>query len=215
MSPLVPGQHGHGHGDAPDGEPNDWYLFDTDVEYLRKLIVATHPGLALVEPLADLHEALSGRQHPRLAAAQDLGNYIFPRWLAAQMWEVDWRDADKIFRGLATVGLESNFYERNVGVNPDGSKDRGIWQINDRAHPDCPDSVAFDYKLATSWVFNHLYKPAHFDYTDWAAYNNLVKPFLAGTLPASDPRYEVTRSRVIYAAEAVSNWLKERYGVLA
>src|SRR5262249_34126977 len=122
---------------------------------------------------------------------------------------------DKIMRGLSTVGMESNFYEEVVGTNPDGSKDRGIWQINDRAHPDCSDAVAFNYKLATQWVFDKLYKPAHYDYTDWAAYNNLVKPFLDGTLPTSDPRYEATRAKVIYACEAVGNFLKQKYGVLA
>lgn len=145
----------------------------------------------------------------------DIGNYIWPRDLAAAMWAAGWRDADKLMRGLATVGMESNFYERNVGTNPDGSHDKGIWQINDKAHPEVTEAVAYDYKAATKWVYSHLYKDAGYDYTDWAAYNNFVAPFLRGELDPSDPHYDITRSRVMYACEAVGNFLKQKYGVLA
>lgn len=145
----------------------------------------------------------------------DIGNWIPPRNIAQAMWDVSWRDVDKIYRGLFTFGLESNYYERNVGTNPDGSRDRGVCQINDRAHPDCSDAVAFNYRLAIEWTFHNLYKPAHYDYTDWAAYNNLVKPFLAGQMTDTHPKFVVVRSKAITAADAVGNFLKQKYGVLA
>lgn len=35
-------------------------------------------------------------------------------------------------------------------INSNGSRDRGLWQINDKAHPDVPDSVAYNPALATA-----------------------------------------------------------------
>ena len=138
------------------------------------------------------------------------GRYIWPRDLIDAMWVAGWRDADKLMRGAATVGLESNFYESIVGVNPDGSRDRGIWQINDRAHPKCTDAIAFDYQAATRWAFENIYKPAGYEYGAWAAYTRKLDPFLRGT--SADPD---VRAKVVYACEAVGNFLKQRYGVLA
>lgn len=36
--------------------------------------------------------------------------------------------------------------------SPSGSKDRGLWQINDYWHPEVSDEVAFDVRLSTEWT---------------------------------------------------------------
>lgn len=42
---------------------------------------------------------------------------------------------------------------RAVNVNVDGSRDRGPWQINDRAHPDVDDACAFNLDCAAAAAF--------------------------------------------------------------
>lgn len=39
---------------------------------------------------------------------------------------------------------ESNFNPKAININTDGSKDRGIFQINDKYHPEISDQQAFD-----------------------------------------------------------------------
>src|SRR4051812_12932308 len=97
------------------------------------------------------------------------GAYVWPRDLLTACWAAGWRDADKLMRAAAVVGLESNFYERRTHVNDDGSIDRGIWQINDRAHPGCPDAIAFDYEAATLWVYRGIYVPQGYDFGAWSS----------------------------------------------
>jgi hypothetical protein len=126
------------------------------------------------------------------------------------MWAAGWRDADRLMRGAAVVGLESNFYERRTYTNDDGSVDRGVWMINSRAHPLATDDIAFDYQAATKWVYSHIYLPQGYDYGAWSAYNARLVPFLRG-----ESTDEAVRSKVVYACEAVGNFLKQRYKVLA
>jgi Lysozyme like domain len=42
---------------------------------------------------------------------------------------------------------------RAVNTNADGSRDRGPWQINDRAHPDVSDACAFSLDCAAGAAF--------------------------------------------------------------
>ncbi len=42
---------------------------------------------------------------------------------------------------------------RAVGTNVDGSRDRGPWQINDRAHPDVSDACAFSLDCSAGAAF--------------------------------------------------------------
>src|SRR5215469_18063594 len=44
----------------------------------------------------------------------------------------------------AVALAESGGNPAALGQNPDGSRDRGLWQVNDRAHPDVADACAFD-----------------------------------------------------------------------
>lgn len=45
--------------------------------------------------------------------------------------------------------------ERPESQNPMGGRDRGWWQLNSKAFPQVPDSVAFRPLKASEWVFDH------------------------------------------------------------
>jgi hypothetical protein len=47
--------------------------------------------------------------------------------------------------------------------NSNGSRDRGLWQINDKAHPDVSDDVAYDPALATAAA-----RQISNNWTDWS-----------------------------------------------
>lgn len=51
--------------------------------------------------------------------------------------------------GLAIIAAESGRDPNAKHVNTDGSTDRGLWQINDKAHPDVSDATAYDPVLST------------------------------------------------------------------
>jgi hypothetical protein len=46
---------------------------------------------------------------------------------------------------------ESNLNEKAKHVNPDGSVDRGLYQINSKYHPEVSDEIAFNPILATEF----------------------------------------------------------------
>lgn len=142
---------------------------------------------------------------------EEWGAYVWPRDLLAACWAAGWRDADRLMRAAAVVGLESNFYERRTHTNSDGSVDRGVWMVNNRAHPLCTDEIAFNYQAATRWVYSHIYVPQGYDYTAWSAYTQRLLPYLRGD-DRTDP---AVRAKLIYACEGVGNFLKSRYGLLA
>ena len=55
---------------------------------------------------------------------------------------------------LRESGGKSDAY-RPASQNPNGGNDRGWWQINDKAHPDVSDAVAYDPVLSTKWVYGY------------------------------------------------------------
>jgi len=68
----------------------------------------------------------------------------------------------------AVALAESGGNPAALGQNPDGSRDRGLWQVNDRAHPDVADACAFDpscnaqaaYAISGGWQ----------DFTPWTTF---------------------------------------------
>jgi len=81
---------------------------------------------------------------------------------------------------------ESGFNPKCRSVNSDGSVDRGIAQINDRAHPEVSDAQAYDPIFAINWAASYL-SNLHKKYNDWwrvlLAYNGgdgAVRAFDAG-----------------------------------
>lgn len=100
----------------------------------------------------------------------------------------------------AAIALaESSGDPAAVGRNQDGSRDRGLWQINDRAHPDVSDTCAFDpscnaraaYAISNGWT----------SFGPWAAYNNgAYKAFLQ---QVSTAQQEPPKGRSLYGQSVV------------
>lgn len=67
------------------------------------------------------------------------------------------RPGDKLIDVAAVVWGESGGDTQAVNVNADGSRDRGAFQINDRAHPEVSDAKAFDWRssIAAAKVISH------------------------------------------------------------
>ena len=61
---------------------------------------------------------------------------------------------------------ESKLNESACNVNAQGSKDRGLFQINDKWHPEVTDEQAFDPKFSTRF-FSEAVKNNHLDW--WTA----------------------------------------------
>jgi hypothetical protein len=51
---------------------------------------------------------------------------------------------DQLATAVAIAMAESGLNPNATNVNTDGSVDRGLWQINSKAHPDISDSSAFN-----------------------------------------------------------------------
>jgi len=50
---------------------------------------------------------------------------------------------------LKVAECESGYNPYAVNVNTDGSRDRGLYQWNDKYHPEITDKMAFDPEIAT------------------------------------------------------------------
>jgi hypothetical protein len=49
---------------------------------------------------------------------------------------------------------ESNLNPKALNINKDGSRDRGIFQINDKYHPEITDEMAYNPAIATTFFCN-------------------------------------------------------------
>lgn len=72
--------------------------------------------------------------------------------------------------GVAIIAAESGRNPDARHVNTDGSVDRGLWQINDKAHPGIPDLCAYDPVCATKQAL-HISSGGS-DYTAWSTWTN-------------------------------------------
>lgn len=83
----------------------------------------------------------------------------------------------------AIAAAESGRRPDNVGVNGDGSRDRGLWQINSKAHPNVSDACAFDPTCAAKAMYEISNKGTK--WRAWVAYKNgSYKKFLFDALKA-------------------------------
>lgn len=100
-----------------------------------------------------------------------------PRTLSeGTIWELvvtRWRPfgMDQVAIAAAVLLAESGGRTDAINVNTDGSRDRGPWQINDRAHPDVPDSCAFDSVCSTDAALR-IYKAAGNSFKPWVAFTS-------------------------------------------
>ena len=61
---------------------------------------------------------------------------------------------DQLATAVAIAMAESGLNPNATNVNTDGSVDRGLWQINNAAHPDVSDSSAFNPATAAQDMLN-------------------------------------------------------------
>ena len=71
---------------------------------------------------------------------------------------------------VAVGRAESGGRADAVGIVGDGSRDRGIWQINDRWHPEVSDACAFDPGCSALAVYRISRGGA--DWSSWVTYNS-------------------------------------------
>lgn len=119
---------------------------------------------------------------------------ILPRDIAQMCYHAGWIDADRLLIAISVVLAESNGYADAKHTNPDGSIDRGLWQINNKAHPDVTDEVAYDPYKATAWARKVYLAEGFFP---WSAYTNGAY---------TGPR------AMGYAFDGVANFLRIRHG---
>jgi len=104
----------------------------------------------------------------------------------------------------AAVALaESGGETSAVGTNTDGSRDRGLWQINDRWHPEVSDACAFDagcnaraaYAISQGWT----------DFSPWTTYRTgAYQQFVPGV---STAHQQAPPQRSLYGQEHVGEQL--------
>lgn len=100
-----------------------------------------------------------------------LGTQLEPRYIARLVYEAGWNDAFFAFTSVAVSLAESQGWTRAIHVNKDGSRDRGIWQLND-VHKEITDEIAYDPVRATAAAFKLW--AARRGWEDWAAYTSGV-----------------------------------------
>jgi flagellar biosynthesis chaperone FliJ len=83
-----------------------------------------------------------------------------------------------LINAVAVSCAENNAHNTTaVYVNTDGSRDRGLWQINDRWHPEVTDECAFDPLCSAKAAFVISSRGTNF--TPWATWQSgAYKPFL-------------------------------------
>src|SRR5689334_17109501 len=100
------------------------------------------------------------------------GHQYQPREIARFAYEAGWQDAQTLVVAVAVCLAESQGYDHAVNENPDGSLDRGLYQLNS-VHKDITDAIAYDAKKATDAAFK-LWVARGSDFSDWAAYTSGV-----------------------------------------
>lgn len=100
------------------------------------------------------------------------GTRMLPRDIAELCWNQGWRDENTI-TAVCVVLAESSGYTQATNVNTDGSIDRGLWQINSKAHPQVTEAQAFDPVFSTAYA-RKLYVQRGYKFTAWYAYTSGV-----------------------------------------
>lgn len=93
-------------------------------------------------------------------------------WTAGQIWH----DHDTVILATAISFAEDGSHDpAAIHTNTDGSRDLGLWQINEKAHPDLVNSAAGwkwnDPQGNAKMAFN-VWQSAGGKWTPWSTYNN-------------------------------------------
>lgn len=97
------------------------------------------------------------------------GEQLSIKQALALCYVAGWRTGAGLDVAVAVMWAESGRWTKAYHVNDDGSIDRGLFQINDRAHPSVSDADAYDPKLNAlyAWVLHRSN-----GWQPWAAYNS-------------------------------------------
>jgi Lysozyme like domain len=89
----------------------------------------------------------------------------------------------ELIRCAAIAAAESGCQPDALGVNQNGSRDRGLWQINDKAHPKVSDDCAFNPTCAAQAMYK--ISKGGTNWQPWSAYKNgSYKKFLSDAVKA-------------------------------
>ncbi len=102
---------------------------------------------------------------------QLLGKQIQPRKLAGFAYDAGFKDAHNLVVAVMVILSESQGFDHAINTNPDGSSDRGIWQLN-TIHAWITDEMAYDPAQASAAAFK-LYM-ANSGFKPWAAFTSGV-----------------------------------------
>lgn len=97
------------------------------------------------------------------------GAYVLPRDVARYCHDAGWRDL-KVIVAVCVAGAESSLYSGAYHDNEDGSRDRGVFQLNS-SHAWITDADAYDPPRAAVAAYQ-LYKSAGYSFRPWVAYTS-------------------------------------------
>lgn len=111
------------------------------------------------------------------------GPHLAVRFISGLCYEAGWKDANNNLIATSVCLAESNGYVEAVHVNKpavldeatgewsDADEDWGLWQINNKSHPEVTQAQAFDPVFATAYA-RKLYEGRGNSFSAWAAYTN-------------------------------------------
>src|SRR5665213_3280336 len=126
----------------------------------------------------------------------DKGPHLLPRDIVKLCFNAGWTDVDRLLIAASVCYAESSGYTKARHTNADGSIDRGLWQLNDRAHPDISHAEADDPIKATAHA-RLIYEGRNNTFASWSAFTNGV--------------YQSPRA-MGFMFDGISNYLKLKNG---
>jgi lysozyme-like protein len=118
---------------------------------------------------------------------------------------------------LAIAQAESSLNTAAINVNKDGSIDRGVLQINDRAHPEVLDACAYDPQCSFQQAYNISNHGTNF--CSWCTYttqcgntncqgDGKYQKYLSGSTPTGSSQTNLTVAQV-FAQNGLEPWWNE------
>lgn len=103
-------------------------------------------------------------------------------WSLALCYSEGFRLGHGLIRAVGVMNGESGRYLGAWHVNKDGSVDRGVFQINNEAHPDVSDEEAYSAIPATRFAFQ--LSQGGTDFHHWSAFKHKSPYYLVGLVAA-------------------------------
>jgi hypothetical protein len=137
------------------------------------------------------------------------GRQVNPRELAHWCYKAGWKDTHNLMTAVCICLAESQGFEKATNENrtDDGrvlSVDRGVFQINNKAHPWCSDAQAFDAEGCCRAGYR-VWKNRGGSFNAWAAYS-VLHEIRGVVMPAYLQDTYLRR-----AARGVGNYLAELF----